>query len=119
MTSVMSGTSSGCWTAWVKVTRRNGVSIQWRPPSAAASSSGVRSAVGIQCQIARSSSRPSGKTDASRAHTTSAFGSRTSSTPPVNAAPSGPSDRRRRNGCSSGQLPANASVWKTSAPVKS
>ena len=119
-TAVMSGTTRGCCTAWVKVTRRKGVSIQCRPSAAAFARSLVRAAGGIHCHTARSSSRPSGNTDASRAHTTSAFGRRTSSTPFSKVAPTAPSDSRRRNGASSGQSPVKgASWWKTSLPVKS
>ena len=63
LTSVIFGTSNGCWTAWVSVSQRYGVSIQCRPPTAAALSSGVRSCSSVHCQIAKSSRRPSGKTE--------------------------------------------------------
>ena len=117
-TFVMSGSASGRCTAWVSVSQRNGVSIQCRPSSAAFFSAAL--GAGIHCQIPKSSSRLSGKTDESRARTTSDCGKRTSSTPLTNAMPKAPSESRRRNGCSAGHAPANgATWWKSITPARS
>ena len=97
--------TNGCCTACVKVRAperrqhpmaaglRRRLQSRWSGPPAA-----------IHCQIARSSSRPSANTEASRAQTTSASGSRTSSTLPVNSAPHRAlGEDAAANGFSSGQ----------------
>ena len=130
LTSVIFGTSNGCWTAWVSVSQRYGVSIQCRPPTAAALSSRVRSCSSVHCQIAKSSRRPSGKTDESFARITAALGRRISSTPLVKSIVGGvggaggagavSSDRRMRNGWSLCHEPGKAWILLiTSAPVTS
>ena len=99
-------------------------------PIAAASRSGVRSTSAVQSQMAKSLSRPFGKIEETFARTTAAFGRPISRTPLVNAivggvggaggSGAGSSDRRMRNGVSSGHLPSNGWMWSmTSAPVTS